>query len=213
MNQDIDKEDYEDLLDLGAVKIATSDPSRPADLKLLSNNIDHANTKVLHDRLFNTALNIIGIPKNNEKSSGGDTGQARELGEGWTMADARAKQDEMEFKRCSKPELNLILKICKLSPYSEIKTLTLKDIDQKFTRNKSDNFLVKSQGLMNQIQSGIAPDVAMTTSGLYSDTNEAFNKSMEFYGGIENWIKLFVDKASKEINKNNKDNEKEKNIN
>ena len=67
----------------------------------------------------------------------------------------------------------------------------------------TDNFLVKSQGLMNQIQSGIAPDVAMTTSGLYSDTNEAFNKSMEFYGGVENWIKLFVDKASKQINENN----------
>ena len=202
VNQDIDKDDYKDLLDLGAVKIATSDPSRPADLKLLSNNIDHTNTKVLHDRLFNAALNIVGIPKNSDKASGGDTGQARYLGEGWTMADERAKQDEMEFKRCAKPELNLILRICKLAPNSGIKKLTLKDIDQKFTRNKSDNFLVKSQGLMNQIQSGIAPDVAMTTSGLYSDTNEAFNKSMEFYGGIENWIKLFVEKASKQIKEN-----------
>lgn len=203
VNQDIDKEDYEQLLDLGAVKIATNDPSRPADLKLLSNDINHSNTKVLHDRLFNVALNIVGIPRNNEKASGGDTGSARMLGEGWTMADERAKQDEMEFKRCAKPELDLILKICKLAPNSEIKKLTLKDIDQKFTRNKSDNFLVKSQGLMNQINSGIAPDVAMTTSGLYSDTNEAFNKSMEFYGGIENWIKLFISKASKELNNNN----------
>ena len=191
------------MLDLGAIKIATSDPSRPADLKLLSNNIDHKNAKVLHDRLFNSALNIIGIPKDNEKASGGDTGQARMLGEGWVMADERAKQDEMAFKRCAKPELNLILRICKLAPYSGIKDLTLKDVEQKFTRNKSDNFLVKSQGLMNQIQSGIAPDIAMTTSGLYSDTNEAFNKSIEFYGGVENWIKLFIDKASKQIQENN----------
>lgn len=205
VNQDIDKQDFEDLLDLGAVKIATNDPSRPADLKLLSNNLDHNNTKVLHERLFNTALNIVGIPKNSDKASGGDTGQARMLGEGWTMADERAKQDEMEFKRCAKPELDMILRICKLAPYSEIKKLTLKDIDQKFTRNKSDNFLVKSQGLMNQIQSGVAPDVAMTTSGLYSDTNEAFNKSMEFYGGIENWIKLFVGKASEQLNEKQKE--------
>ena len=205
VNQDIDKDDYENLLDLGAVKIATNDPSRPADLKLLSNNLDHNNTKVLHERLFNVALNIVGIPKNSDKASGGDTGQARMLGEGWTMADERAKQDEMEFKRCAKPELDMILRICKLAPYSEIKKLTLKDIDQKFTRNKSDNFLVKSQGLMNQIQSGVAPDVAMTTSGLYSDTNEAFNKSMEFYGGIENWIKLFVGKASEQLNEKQKE--------
>ena len=205
VNQDIDKEDYEGLLDLGAIKIATSDPSRPADIKLISSEIKHDNTKILHDRLFNTALNIVGIPKNSDKASGGDTGQARYLGEGWTMADARADGDEMEFKRCSKPELKLILKICRLAPNSEIKTLTLKDIDQKFTRNKSDNFLVKSQGMMNQIQSGISPDVAMTTSGLYSDPNETFNKSMEFYGGIENWIRLFVDKASKQLNNENSD--------
>lgn len=199
VNQDIDKEDYQDLLDLGAVKIATSDPSRPADLKLLSNSIDHTNTKILHDRLFNAALNIVGVPKNNEKSSGGDTGQARMIGEGWTMADERAKQDEMSFKRCAKPELELILRICNLSPKSLIKNLSLTDIEQKFTRNKSDNFLVKSQGLMNQINSGIAPDVAMATSGLYSDTNEAYNKSIEFYGGVENWIKLFVGEANKQL--------------
>lgn len=214
VNQDIDKEDYEGLLDLGAIKIATSDPSRPADLKLLSNEIKHENTKVLHDRLFNTALNIVGIPKNSDKASGGDTGQARYLGEGWTMADARADGDEMEFKRCSKPELKMILKICRLAPNSEINTLTLKDIDQKFTRNKSDNFLVKSQGMMNQIQSGVSPDVAMTTSGLYSDPNETFNKSMEFYGGIENWIKLFVGQAQRQLNEDKKNiNKDDKNDN
>ena len=199
VNQDIDADDLQSLLDLGAVKIATNDPSRPADLKVISNEINHSNTKVLHDRLFNSALNIVGIPKNSDKASGGDTGQARYLGEGWTMADERAKQDEMAFKRCAKPELKLILKICGLAPDSEVKNLTLKDIDQKFTRNKSDNFLVKSQGMMNQISSGISPDVAMTTSGLYSDPNETFNKSMDFYGGQENWIKLFIDKANKEI--------------
>lgn len=207
VNQDIDKEDYEGLLDLGAIKIATSDPSRPADIKLISNQIDHNNTKVLHDRLFNTALNIIGLPKNVDKTTGGDTGAARELGEGWTSANLRAEQDEMAFKRCSTPEIELVLRICRLAPNSEIKTLTIKDLDQKFNRNKSDNFLVKSQGLMNQIKSGIAPDVAMATSGLFSDTNEAFNKSMEFYGGVETWIKLFIDKASEKLNENNQNNQ------
>jgi SPP1 family phage portal protein len=205
VNQDIDAEDYASLLDLGAVKIATSDPSRPADLKLLSNNIDHGNTKILHDRLLNTALQIIGIPKSNERTSGGDTGQARMLSEGWTMADERAKQDEMQFKRCAKPELELILRICTLSPWSDINSLTLKQVEQKFTRNKSDNFLVKSQGLMNQINSGVSPDVAMATTGLYSDTNEAYNKSMAFYGGVDNWIKLFVGEANKQLREKKND--------
>lgn len=202
INNDIDADTYQKILDMGAVKLNTQDPSRPADVKQLTNTLEHANTKVLHDRLFNQALNIVGIPKNSDKASGGDTGQARLLGEGWTMADERAKQDEAMFKECAKEELRLILRICKLSPKSDIKTLTLKDVEQKFTRNKSDNFLVKSQGLMNQIQSGVSPDVAMTTSGLYSDTNEAFNKSMEFYGGREEWIRTFASKVKQSSNDN-----------
>ncbi len=200
VNQEIDKKDFVEMLELGAVEVSTADPSRPADIKQMINDLSHADTKILHDRLFNTALQIVGIPKMEDKASGGDTGQARLLGEGWTMADERAKQDEMFFKMCSKEELKIILMICRLTPNSGINTLTIKDVEQKFTRNKSDNFLVKSQGMMNQIQSGIAPEVAITTSGLYSDSNEVYNKTMEFYGGIENWIKLFVDKASKQLN-------------
>lgn len=205
INQDIDKEDLEEMLDLGAVKLWSPEPGKSADLKLISNEINHSNTKIMHDKLFNMALNIVGIPKNSDKASGGDTGQARYLGEGWTMADARADGDETKFKQCAKPELKMILRICRLAPTSKINTLTLKDVDQKLPRNKSDNFLVKSQGMMNQIQSGVSPDVAMTTSGLYSDPNETFNKSMEFYGGIENWIKLFVGQAQKQLNDKNSD--------
>lgn len=204
VNQDVDQKDLAEMMKLGAVKIWSPEPGKNADLKLISNEIDHGNTKILHDRLFNTALNIVGIPKNSDKASGGDTGQARYLGEGWTMADARADGDETKFKQCAKPELKMILKICRLSPTSKINTLTLRDVDQKLPRNKSDNFLVKAQGLMNQIQSGVSPDVAMTTSGLYSDPNETFNKSMEFYGGIENWIKLFVGQVNKQIDENKK---------
>lgn len=56
--------------------------------------------------------------------------------------------------------------------------------------------------MMNQIQRDVSPDVAMTTSGLYSDSSETFYKSMEFCG-MENWIKLFVGQASKYLNEYN----------
>ena len=200
INQEIDVDKFKQLVQAGAVEVSSSDPAKPADVKLLINQLVHSETKIVTDDLYNNVLTICGIPRLNHKASGGDTGQARLLGEGWTMADERAKQDEMFFKMCSKEELKIILMICRLTPNSGINTLTIKDVEQKFTRNKSDNFLVKSQGMMNQIQSGIAPEVAITTSGLYSDSNEVYNKTMEFYGGIENWIKLFVDKASKQLN-------------
>lgn len=198
INQEIDPETYKNVLDLGAVELSTVDPTRPADLKLLQNELSHSNTEVLHKRLLNSALQILGIPVQSTRTSGGDTGAARQLSDGWTMAEERAKQDENAFKRCSKEEIKLILKICRLTPNSGIKTLEIKDIDQKLPRNKSDNFLVKAQGLMNLITSGVSPDVAFASAGLFSDSNEAYQKSIDFYDGIENWINYFVFKQAKQ---------------
>ena len=192
INNEIDPETYKDVMDLGAVELSTADPSRPADIKLLQNEISHENTEVLHKRLLNTAFTILGIPVQTTRTSGGDTGAARQLSDGWTMAQERAKQDENAFKRCSKEEIKLILKICRLTPNSGIENLTLKDIDQKLPRGRDDNFLVRAQGLMNLITSGVSPDVAYASTGIFPDSNEAYQKSLDFYGGIENWIKYFV---------------------
>ena len=198
INNEIDPETYKDVLDLGAVELSTADPARPADIKLLQNEISHENTEVLHKRLLNTALTILGIPVTTSRTSGGDTGAARQLSDGWTMAQERAKQDENAFKRCSKDEIKLILKICRLTPNSKIENLTLKDIDQKLPRGRDDNFLVRAQGLMNLITSGVSPDVAYASTGIFPDSNEAYQKSLDFYGGIENWIKYFVFKQTDE---------------
>lgn len=182
VNNDVDADTFKELMDLGAVKIKSSDPALPADIKLLTNDLSHSDTKIYYDRIYNQMLTIAGIPAKNDKASGGDTGQARLLGEGWTMADERAKQDENSFKRTAKEELGLILNICKKLPASGIKDLTLKDVDIKFTRNKSDNLLVKAQSLLNLKQAQVAPDIAMTVSGLFSDPNETYYKSKQFYG-------------------------------
>ena len=111
---------------------------------------------------------------------GGDTGQARLLGEGWTMADERAKQDELSFKKSEKQFLKLILNICKHK--NKIINLKISDIDIKFTRNKSDNLLVKTQGLMNMKQSQVSPDIAFAICGLFSDPNDVYTKSKKYFG-------------------------------
>lgn len=182
VNNDVDAETFKELMDLGAVKVKSENPSMPADVKLLINDLSHDETKVIYDRIYNNMLTILGIPAKNDKASGGDTGQARLLGEGWTMADERAKQDELSFKKTAKEELKLILDICKIAPASGIEKLTLKDVDIKFTRNKSDNLLVKAQSLLNLKQAEIAPDIAMTVCGLFSDPNETYYKSKEYFG-------------------------------
>ena len=185
VNQEVNIERHKQIIKLGAVEINSQSPDKPADLKLLAQKIMHSETKVLKDSTYNDILTIVGIPRMNDKPSGGDTGQARLLGEGWTMADERAKQDELSFKKSERQFLKLILNICKekLKGKAEnLKNLTISDIDIKFTRNKSDNILVKTQALMNLMSAQCPPDIAFTVVGLFNDPNEVFEKAKQYYG-------------------------------
>ena len=114
------------------------------------------------------------------KSSGGDTGVARELGDGWTMADARAKQDELSYKKAERQLLKTVLSICQGKGL--LKGLKMSDIDIKFNRNKSDNLLVKTEGLLNMRNAEIPPQVAFAISGLFSDPNDVYAQSLAYYG-------------------------------
>lgn len=188
VNQDVDAEELKKLVSAGAIKVVSSDPNKPADVKLLETTLNHTDVKSITDDLYQNILTICGIPRLNDAPSGGDTGQARLIGEGWTMADERAKQDELSFKKSEKKALKLAINISKENKNFEgndencIKDLEAKDIDIKFNRNKSDNLMVKTQGLINMKTAQVDPSVAFATSGLFSDPNEVFNKSKKHYG-------------------------------
>ena len=217
INQEVDIERHKQIIKLGAVEINSQSPDKPADLKLLAQKITHSETKVLKDSTYNDILTIVGIPRLNDKPSGGDTGQARLLGEGWTMADERAKQDELSFKKSERQFLKLILNICKgtlQGKKEKFKVLTISDLDIKFTRNKSDNILVKTQALMNLMSAQCPPDIAFTVVGLFNDPNEVFDKAKQYYGE-DLWKKEIkkLTETSKKGNQiqNNIDNKKLKN--
>lgn len=180
VNQEVNPDDLKELLALGAIEVTSSDPQKPADLKLLVNQLKHSETKVVTDDLYGSLLNIIGMPRMNSKSSGGDTGQARLLGDGWTMADERAKQDELSFKKSERIMLKTVLSICQ--GLGKLEGLKLSDIDVKFTRNKSDNLLIKTEGLQTMKNAQVPPDVAFAICGLFSDPNEVYQKSKDYYG-------------------------------
>lgn len=183
VNAEVDIKGLKELTELGAVNITSQDnQAGKADIKLLSNKLSHSETKVLYDRLYNNMLTIAGVPRMSDKVSSGDTGQARLVGEGWTMSDERAKQDELSFKLSEKQLIKLALSICKRKASSMIKSLMPSDIEIKFTRNKSDNLLVKTQGLLNLMSAQVAPQVAFQTVGLFSDPNNVVEQSQEFYG-------------------------------
>ena len=202
INQEVDIDTFKKLIAAGAIEVTTNDPGKPADVKLLTSQLLHSETKIVTDDIYNNILTICGIPRLNNKPTGGDTGQARLLGEGWTMADARAKQDEASFKKPEKQAIKLALKICKKN--GELKNIKISDIDIKFTRNKSDNLLVKTQGLMNLKEAQVAPDVAFTTCGLFSDPNDAFAKSQQYFGNM--FWKEKIEEIKNRMESQNKNN-------
>lgn len=179
-NCDIDSEQMNELKDkLGL--LTKSEPGNPASVQYLTATLDQAQTQTLIDYLYEQILQIAGVP-GREQSTGGNTGQAIMLSNGWQIAETHARSMEQTFTDSERQMLSVVLKIISLIEPSEISTLKLSDIDVKFSRNRTDSLLVKTQGLMNQLQAGIHPLIAITNCGLYSDPQGVWNDSKPYMG-------------------------------
>lgn len=179
-NCEIDSEQMEQLKDkLGL--LTKSEVGNPASVQYLTATLDQAQTQTLIDYLYEQILQIAGVP-GREQSTGGNTGQAIMLSNGWQLAETHAQALVNTFTESEKEMLKVVLRILKLTETSEVADLKLSDIDVKFSRNRTDSLLVKTQGLMNQLQAGIHPLIAITHCGLYSDPQSVWNDSKAYLG-------------------------------
>ena len=181
VNCDIDEETFLALKELGALKVK-SDSTNPADVDIISQELDQSQTQITKDDIYRTILIICGMPDRHQNArSTSDTGSAVLLRDGWSAAEARARDTELIFKSSEKQFLKVVLRILKDVSGIDIK---LSEIDIKFTRNKTDNLLVKTQGLQNMLEAGIHPQIAITTCGLFSDPEQVYIDSQEY---LEKW--------------------------
>lgn len=187
-NADFTTDEFKKMIEAGAVNLkSNADRGQQASAEILTNKLQHSETKVLFDRIYNNMLTIAGVPRMTEKTSSGDTGQARLVGEGWTMADQRAKQDELAFKASEKRFLDILLSILEQKPNTGLKNLKTSDIEIKFTRNKSDNLLTKTQALLQLKEANVDPYTAFNVVSLFSDSNEVVNASKAYHGEEGFW--------------------------
>ena len=124
------------------------------------------------------------MPNRNGGSSTSDTGSAVLLRDGWSLAEARAKDSELMFKRSEQEVLKLVLRIIRdtrgLS--DALYGLKLKNIAMQFTRRNYENVQSKSQVLTTMLQQNkIHPRLAFEHCGLFSDPENAYQTSMEYY--------------------------------
>ena len=183
INCDIDEETFNALKEMGAIKVKSADGNN-ADVDVVSTELSQSQTQVTKDDVYQAILTICGMPNRNGGSSTSDTGAAVLLRDGWSLAEARAKDSELMFKRAEKNVLKLILRICRdtVGVPTEVSSLKLKDIALQFTRRNYEAIQSKAQVLVSMLQQPkIHPRLAFESSGLFVDPERAYSLSMEYY--------------------------------
>lgn len=177
-NVDISGDDFSKLRDEGAIKFKDIDPQYKAEIKYLTSELNQSQTQTLVDHLYNTVLTICGMPNRNGGTSTSDTGSAVIMRDGWSAAEARAKDSELMFKLSEKEFLKLVLRIC--SDLSDLE-LKLSDVEVRFTRRNYENISQKATVLTTMLSNPkIAPILAFTHCGMFSDPQLAYRMSMDY---------------------------------
>ena len=199
----INTEDFRQLRDEGAIKYKDIDPQFKAEIEYLTSEMNQTQTQTLVDSMYNTVLTICGMPNRNGGSSTSDTGSAVIMRDGWSAAEARAKDSELMFKQSEKDFLKLVLRICR--DLSDL-TLKLSGLEIRFTRRNYENITEKANVLTAMLANPkIAPVLAFTHCGLFSDPQLAYRISMDYAEEQEKKAAELATKQ-KEVNPDGKEN-------
>lgn len=181
INCEVDEDEFLEMLDLGAVKVRTIDPNFKSDIQMLTTDLDQTGAQTAKDDLYQSVVNICGMPnRNGQGGSTSDTGAAVLLRDGWTLAESHAKSYELQFKRFERDFLRVALAICRQSAGCEI-DLRIRDIELAFNRRNYENILIKSQVLTTMLASDkIHPLLAFQSCGMFTDPDAAYRLSQEY---------------------------------
>lgn len=184
-NVDIDENGFLALKEQGAIKIkdnGSGDKKVEANVQFLTQELNQTQVQTLKDDMYNIVLKICGMPNRNTNSkSTSDTGSAVIMRDGWSEAEARATETEMSFKSSEREVLKLCLRIARDITKNKL-NLTLSDLDIRFTRRNYENIYQKAQVLQLLLSTNkVAPRLAFTICGLFSNSEEAYNESVEYF--------------------------------
>ena len=170
---DIDTETFTQLKELGGLKVPSD-----GDVKYLIQELNQTQTQTVVDDMYQTILTICGMPNRNGGTSTSDTGSAVILRDGWSDAEARAKDAERCFKESELTFLKIAIRICNKLRKQDLK---LSQIDIRFTRRNYENIQMKSQVLTTLLGCGkVHPQLAFSHSGMFADPDLAYEMSEEY---------------------------------
>jgi len=150
----------------------------------LSQQLNQGDTQTLKDDLYKAVLYICGIPSRNDgDSSTSDTGAAVLLRNGYALAEARAKNTEICFKKSERKFLNLLLYIANTMGGTN---LGMTQVDIRFPRRNYTNDSAKVTNLVTMLSNDwIAPQAAYEHSDMFPDPDAAFAEAKAWHDSQE----------------------------
>ena len=138
-----------------------------ADFKVLSEQLDQTQTKVLMDGLREEVLRICAMPnRSNGGSTYDTTGAAILASYGWYQADCSARNTEDLFRESNKQFDRIILEILRRKGLLDI---DLNDFELNFPHGETANVQSKAQAFQTLMAAGMHPELAAEKSGISSD--------------------------------------------
>jgi hypothetical protein len=152
-----------------------------ADVKYIAQQLDSSRVQFSLEWLEEKFDTVVGIPDRKTRGGGGgDTGEAVKLRDGWGDMEILARLKEPYVRKGEIETLKFAIQT--LTVYNIIEGLRIYDVEIKFSRNKSDNLLVKTQSYSNLVATKtIAPEDAMTVCEFTNDTQEVAAKGEKYW--------------------------------
>jgi len=150
-----------------------------ADFRVLSEQLDQSQTKVLIDNLYDDVLRICAMPSRSDgrNSTYDTTGAAVLANFGYYQADAAARNTEDLFRESNVQFDRVIVEILRRKGLLDI---DLNDFELNFVRNEASNCQSKAQALMTLMSAGLSPELAFAKSGISNDPVQDVQLSREW---------------------------------
>lgn len=181
----------------GGAIILPSNELHEASADVLSIDLKLSEVNQTAEQYLTDIYKLVGVPLATANvTSGGDTGQARLLGAGWTNAYTIIQRDILFMEQGDREVLRKMIVICKANAESKINDINVNQIDIKYSVNLSDNLLAKTQAMQNLYAINVPKTHILKVLNLWGDTKTV----------AEDWAKADEEaKAKAEEETNNSD--------
>ena len=137
-----------------------------ADFKVLTEQLDQSQTKVLMDGLRDEIFCICAMPNRSDGRNYDTTGAAQLASLGWYQADCCARNTEDLFRESNKQFDRIIIEILRRKGLLDI---DINDFELNFPHGETANIQSKAQAFQTLMAAGLHPELAAEKSGISSD--------------------------------------------